>query len=160
MHQRTASSQVMAASGIKTNRVLDQSPWFSGNNCVRRHILGHNDLALPSISRIRPQQPPSILSLTSATTPTRHRLDAFPSVIPGRLFPALVRRRLKSAHRRPHFGQDVVQANSYATVCCFVKFRSREFEPREFRPRKTPLHPLPALVSAERLPRGLPLAGV
>lgn len=78
MHQRTASSQVMAASGIERNHMLDQSPCFSGNNCVRRHVLGHNDLALPSISRIRPQQPPSMLSSTSATTLSRHRLACFP----------------------------------------------------------------------------------
>lgn len=150
MHQRTASSQVMAASGIETNRVLDQSQWFSGNNCVRRHILGHNDLALPSISRIRPRQQPSMLSLTSVTTLSRHRLASFPvrhsrQVVSGARETRYAAHCLKAAHRRSHFGQDIIQANSYATVCCLVKFRSREFEPRESRPRKTLLHPLPAL---------------
>ncbi|RWO01688.1 hypothetical protein [Mesorhizobium sp.] len=88
-----------------------------------------------------------------------------PATIPGWLFPVLVERnapahRLKAVHRRSHFGQDVVQANSYATVSCLVKFRSREFEPREFRRRKTLWHPYLHLVSADRLPQGLPLASV
>lgn len=48
MHQRTASSQVMAASGIERNHMLDDPRRISGDNCVRRHLLCHNDLDLPA----------------------------------------------------------------------------------------------------------------
>ncbi|WP_292395491.1 hypothetical protein [Mesorhizobium sp.] len=46
MHQRTASSQFMAASGIERNHMLDHPRQLSGDNCVRRHVPGHNDLDL------------------------------------------------------------------------------------------------------------------
>lgn len=125
--------------------MLDQSPWFSGNNCVRRHILGHNDLAPVDIS-----DAPTTAAINAQLDERDNAFASQACMLSRPSFKAgcfrhlrdVIRcHRLKAAHRRSHFGQDVIPANSYATVCCLVKFRSREFEPREFRPRKTLLHP-------------------